>query len=387
MTARRLLTGAAMAFGLLLYALVFVELFLRVMAPQPLVPRYVSGGSGGIRDNIPNVAFRQWTSEVDVTVRYNDRGMRDDRPAPPLARPAGTCRVALVGDSYFVGFESDYPSSFAKRLEDGLNAAGVPARVLNFAVSGFGTAEDLITIRDRVAPWRPDLIIMSWHASDSADNVRSRLFRVEAGRPVPAARSYLPGVTVSDSLLRVPGYRWLIENSHAYSAIRESLAVKIKAILARPSDDENAPPAAAVAAAPMAQRPLRVARPGTPPLDTGPFQPPRRPGDGNVALDRALVFASRDAARQAGATFMLYEIPVASDDRKYYGVVDNALGDLPGIVWASPLADFRGASPDRKFYLQRGHRHWTADGNAVAARVAVDAIGAAQLLRGCTAAR
>jgi hypothetical protein len=130
---RLFVTGLA----IIAYAMVFGEIFLRTFKPEPLVPRYVTGGPDGIRANIPNVSFRQWTPEVDVTVRYNDKGMRDDRPAPPLARQAGECRVALVGDSYFVGFESDYAHSFARQLEGLLSrAAGrcgcsiLPYRVL-----------------------------------------------------------------------------------------------------------------------------------------------------------------------------------------------------------------------------------------------------------------
>ena len=319
------------------YSLVFGETFLRAFKPEPLVPRYVTGSSDGIRANMTDVAFRQWTPEVDVTVRYNDRGMRDDRPAPPLTRVAGECRVALVGDSYFVGFESDYPDSFAYQLESRLAKSGVSVRVLDFAVSGFGTAEDLIVLQKRVAPWRPDVVIMSWHASDPDDNFRSGLFRLDGGQLVATGKSFLPGVSVSDVLMRYRAYRWLIENSHIYSAVRERSGRFFKALLVSIRGYGRA--AAAV------------------PPDTGPDPatfdlPERDPPVGNPALDLALLQASRAASQAMGAQFLLFDVPIYSSRTRFVSPQRLYLGDLPGFATVSALPTFEAvARPDRKLQL------------------------------------
>nr|WP_310523660.1 SGNH/GDSL hydrolase family protein [Polymorphobacter sp.] len=350
------------------YGLVFGEVFLRLFAPEPLVPRYVTGGSDGIRANLPNVAFRQWTPEVDVVVRYNERGMRDDRPAPALRKRPGECRVALVGDSYFVGFESDFAGSFGKRLEDRLAAAKTPVRVLDFAVSGFGTAEDLIVIKRRVAAWQPDVVIMSWHASDPVDNVRSGLFRVEGGRLVATGEAFLPGVAVSDRLMLMPGYRWLIENSHLYSAVRERAGVATKALLAD------------------VRGKMHEASPGDADKgDTAVASMPARPVDaGSPQLDLALLMAARDASHAMGAQFLLFDIPIRSDRTTFVSPQALYLGALPGIDSVSPFADFKAAArPDRKLYQEHGQLHWTTEGNARAAAVAAADIGQRGWLRGC----
>ena len=365
-------------FGLaaLAYALVFGELFLRALAPQPLVPRFVTGAPDGIRANIPGVAFRQWTPEVDVTVRYNDAGMRDDRPAPPRARPSGECRIALLGDSYFVGFESDYPHSFAKRLEDDLRAAGANARVLDFAVSGFGTAEMLATIDSRVRPWSPDAVVMSWHASDPNDNVRAGLYRLDGDALVATGQPFLPGVEISDRLMRLPGYRWLIENSHLYSAVRERIGTAAKTLLAQLRGQQVAADDAAALVPP-------------PPLLPDPadvFVPDRPPNFGNAHLDRALIVASHNAAARMGAGFLLYEVPTSGSRIRLTAPL-GYLGPLPGIVTASPIEAFRAiASPSVKLYYEQGHHHWTDLGNAIAAAEAARALRAQGWLAACSGA-
>ena len=60
-----------------LYILLFGEVFLRVMDPQPLMPRYVVGTDWGIRGNEPSITYRHWTPETETTITTNSLGMRD----------------------------------------------------------------------------------------------------------------------------------------------------------------------------------------------------------------------------------------------------------------------------------------------------------------------
>ena len=359
---RRAITFAGRLVLLAAYACLFGELFLRAFAPQPLVPRYVTSAPDGVRANMRNVRFRQWTPEVDVHVAYNDAGMRDDRPAPPPAKHPGECRVALLGDSYFVGFESDYANTFAWKLEQDLRAAGHPCRVLNFAVSGFGTAEMLIAYEHRVRPYHPDLVVASWHQSDPNDNVRSQLYRVEAdGRLVRANATYLPAIETSDALMRWGVYRWLIENSHLYSAARERIAVAVKALrvwgaanASEGGDGNEAAPA------------VGAARPGT------------------EALDEALIRALAAGVRADGARFLLFSVPRLHDRTHFSSPLDMLdPAELPGVQIVSPLQAFTDAAdPARKLYWEQGHRHWTPAGSTIAARVAADTIMEWHLLGG-----
>jgi hypothetical protein len=244
-------------------------------------------------------------------------------------------------------------------------------RVLDFAVSGFGTAEDLIVLQKRVAPWRPDVVIMSWHASDPADNIRSALFRVENGQAVATGNSFLPGVSVSDGLMRFAAYRWLIENSHFYSAVRERAGRFTKNVLASVRSYGRAS-----AALPPLVEPDPVAI----------GMPVRDPPMGDPALDLALLRASRDTAAAMGAQFLLFDIPIYSSRTRFVSPQALYLGDLPGINSVSAIEAFYAvASPDQKLYLEQGQLHWTALGNAVAAEVAAADIIRRGWLSGCGA--
>ena len=80
-----------------LYALVFGELFFRAMAPQPLMPRYVTDGGDGIRQNIAGAVYRQKTPEVNVEIRINQAGLRRDSELPH-EKANGTTRIVLTPD-------------------------------------------------------------------------------------------------------------------------------------------------------------------------------------------------------------------------------------------------------------------------------------------------
>jgi hypothetical protein len=350
--------------GLLVYGLLFGELFLRALQPQALVPRYVTGAPDGIRANMPNMRFRQWTPEVDVKIGYNGAGMRDDREAPPPAKAPGACRVALLGDSYFVGFESDWAPSYASQLERALKARGHDCRVLNFAVSGFGHGEMLIALDSRVKAYQPDLVLVSLHSSDGKDNIRSALFAMSPdGRLFRTGRSFLPGVAISDRLNRFRIYRWVQENSHFYAAVREWAAVKVKALLVG----------------------VRSTMALESPANAGDGEEGFGidPSFGNVELNRALIAALAGRAEAMGARLMLVEIPSSHGRLDYRAVAPDLIGGdlVQEMAFASPLSAFRAASgPDVKLYLERGHRHFTAKGNLLAAAATADAIEAQGLL-------
>src|SRR5262245_36891666 len=92
----RSMTSIAAAIGLLAYTLLFSERFIRLMAPQPMFPRYITGTPWGVRGNIAGAQYWHSSPEVDVEFRINRLGMRDDRDFA-LEKPLGTCRIAVFG--------------------------------------------------------------------------------------------------------------------------------------------------------------------------------------------------------------------------------------------------------------------------------------------------
>src|SRR5262249_55072753 len=146
--------------------------------------------------------------------------------------PPGLCRIVLLGDSMFVGFEVNIEDSFAYLLGSRLAAAGYKCEVINLAVSGFGTAEMLIALQEEGLRYQPDIVVFSSHETDLDDNIRSGLYGLNSqGRLVRQNASFLPGIALSDALSRITAYRWVVEHSQLYSAVRERAAYYIKTLL------------------------------------------------------------------------------------------------------------------------------------------------------------
>lgn len=341
--------GFAFAAGV--YVLLFGEFFLRIMDPQPLMPRYVTGTDYGIRGNVPNITYRHWTPEIDVEMRINSQGMRADKDFD-LKTPEGVCRVALLGDSYFMGYEAALDESIAGYLEQHLTDAGYNVEILNFAVSGLGTAEMVVQFQNQVKKFSPDVTVFQWHASDLLDNIRSNLFVVdEQGRLSTKSKVYLPGVKIRDKLTQYAAYRWMIENSHIYTAARESLAKAVKHILA----------VIAVSGADEKEQKQKSSE------DLALI-------DAGIPLNIALLKLAGETAEQNGSAWYVVPIPFRRSRVEFNLYLDNM--DIPPFVKdkvVSPIAVFREiAEPSLKIYFERGNLHLTPIGNEIVAKLVAE---------------
>lgn len=346
------------------YGLVFGEVFLRLVEPQAILPRYVTATEAGIRGNIPGATYYHYTPEVTVEMRINRQGMRADREFTP-APPRGVCRVAMVGDSFFMGYEADLPDSIAGQIELQLAEAGYRAEVLNFAVSGFGTAEMLRKYEAEIAGFDPDVLVYQFHQTDFDDNIRAGLYRLtpDGGVEDTGAR-YVPAVGIRQTLARLPAYRWISDNSHLHAFLRQKASQQAKRLVAALRFGGPAGPANA------GDLPVAPATPAAPAADV-PAAPTRA-----ERLTSALVTESFRRAEAAGTEWFLFDIP----QRRNRTTFESDLGRLvlPEEVRArtvSPLAAFRdAAAPEVKIYWEEGHGHLTPLGNRLATAVLVEAM-------------
>jgi len=118
-------------------------------------------------------ASEWWTKEGRAWVRINRDGLRDvERPA---AKPAGAVRIALLGDSCTESLQVPLEQTFGKLLEKELAAqcpavAGRTVETLNFGVSGYGTAQELLTLKDDVWKYKPDLVLLAFYTGNDVRN-------------------------------------------------------------------------------------------------------------------------------------------------------------------------------------------------------------------------
>jgi lysophospholipase L1-like esterase len=103
-------------------------------------------------------------------LRVNTHGMWD----PPRNRdkPAGTLRIALLGDSVPNDSSVPFQARFHRALEASLNASpptwlqGRRAEVLNFAVEGYNTTQEQRLYERHAAAFAPDLILWAYVLND-----------------------------------------------------------------------------------------------------------------------------------------------------------------------------------------------------------------------------
>ena len=123
---------------------------------------------------IPNM--QGWyRKEGESFVSINSDGLRDDEHA--LEKPADVFRIAVIGDSYSeapqVPVENAYWQVLKTRLEACGAFGGRRVETINFGVSGYSTAQELVTLREKVWRYSPDMILLAMTTSnDMTDNLR-----------------------------------------------------------------------------------------------------------------------------------------------------------------------------------------------------------------------
>jgi hypothetical protein len=168
--ANRILSGIALIFIGVTAGLVIAELGLRVIGYY--VPRfYVPDDEVGWA---PNPGAAGWyTDEGRSYFKINSHGRHDADVAVP--KPLDTIRIAVLGDSFTeakqVPIEQNFCSVLEHELRKCLAVHGERVEVMNFGVQGYGTAQELIMLRDRVWRYSPDIVMLAFYTSnDVLDN-------------------------------------------------------------------------------------------------------------------------------------------------------------------------------------------------------------------------
>jgi hypothetical protein len=200
--------------GGLLIGLLICEIGLRVGGFSQ--PRFFS-----MPDRYRGVALRPnaegwWREEGNAYLRINSAGLRDREHAKQ--KPPNTFRIAVLGDSFAEARQVPIEDTFWAILEKKLQACpavtGRQVEVINFGVAGYGTAQELITLRREVWDYSPDLILLLvTPGNDIRDN--SRALSLDGARPFFVYRG--DQLVLDDSMLET-------RNSSLAYRLRESRA-------------------------------------------------------------------------------------------------------------------------------------------------------------------
>ena len=107
---------------------------------------------------------REWCGEIPA--RMNSRGWRDAEHA--LAKPPGTLRIVALGDSITFGQAVDYGQRFTEVIEEKLDGV----EVINLAVTGHGTDQELRIFEEEGRLYAPDLVLLNVFVGNDLEDIR-----------------------------------------------------------------------------------------------------------------------------------------------------------------------------------------------------------------------
>jgi hypothetical protein len=189
--------------GSILLVLVSVELGLRITgfsAPSFYLPDPHTGAR-----HRPEA--EGWDRrEGEIYVRISRQGLRDVDHEE--TKPRDTFRIAILGDSYAEGLAVELEETFwrvaARRLASCPALEGKKIEPINFGVSGYGTAQELLALRHRAFAFDPDVVVLQlFSENDVRDNSRAL-----SGEPLRPYFTLEGGALVlDDAFLSTPEYR------------------------------------------------------------------------------------------------------------------------------------------------------------------------------------
>mgnify|MGYP001082242713 CR=1 FL=1 len=344
----------------LIYCPVAAEVMVRLLDPVPMLPRYVRATESGIRGNQPDKTYWHRAAEYKVQMRTNSKGIRADYEIP-YEKPRGTRRVLVLGDSFGMGYEVDLEDMFTTRMVHHLKEKHgfENVEVVNLSTSGHGNAEELIVLQNEGLKYDPDLVLLVWHSTDLADNVRSYLYEWKDGKLVRRNETYLPGVEINRKLHSIPLYPLIADNSQLYNLMRDWMGYSVKQWL-------------------VSIRTLSAREPQPeeePKIDEVPYP---------EQLSVALLEEIRRVSLKNGARFLMLTVPKSVSRTEFISRFPEAAAAGTALSAVSPIERFRQAG-GKKVYWEKGHGHWTPLGSDMVGEVLADQIAARRLLSGVEA--
>lgn len=100
----------------------------------------------------------------------NSAGFRDSRDLP--AKDDDGYRIVAIGDSFTFGMGVDLEDSYPKQLETILASENIPAEVINAGIIGHNMWQHIEVLKNKVLPYRPDLIILGIFEDDLHESER-----------------------------------------------------------------------------------------------------------------------------------------------------------------------------------------------------------------------
>jgi hypothetical protein len=341
-----------------------------------------------------------YRKEGEAYVRINSDGLRDREHS--LSKPPETIRIAVLGDSYPEALSVSPEEAFwwvmGEKLQECGPVAGKRIEALNFGVSGYGTAQELLTIREQVWKYSPDIVMLAVTTNnDITDNLRE----LKKTDEIPYFIYRNNQLTLDESFKNSRGFRmrhsglsrfgrWLRDHSRVVQASiqgHHGFKILLASWRARHAQQSQPTPAQTPEAAQKSDLFSRSEELGTDNLVY--LEPANTVWNDAWTVTERLIVEMRDEVNSHGAKFVVVTLSngpqvlpnpeVREAFKKRFGISDlfypdnriKALGAREGITVITLAPELQEFVQRNQVFLHGfdediGNGHWNATGQRVA---------------------
>jgi len=203
--------------------LLFSEFIIRLLYKDSMVlfPRYhtdVKYGEFTIRRVRPNMKYIHRSIDGNFDFVSNNKGFRNEEDIE-YPKSDDEIRILCIGDSNILGYEvkqSQVITTVIKDLHE-KNQKPYKITVINTGVSGTGTAEQLVFLKNEGFKYKPDYVVLGFFKNDFRNNQISKLYKVESDSLVVDNLTYAPGTKIQNFIYKFKIVKFLGENSYLYA--------------------------------------------------------------------------------------------------------------------------------------------------------------------------
>lgn len=209
------------------FAFMLFEIMLRVFTRPPENLAKLKSSSNFLHENKPNAAFRHASAEFDNEIRINSYGFRDDEFNKE--KPSDVFRIAVLGDSQEEALQVALADTWQKVMVRKLGGElGRLVETYNFGVSGYGTDQQWLTLREKVWQFAPDMIILAFSPNDVGDTFKNKLVRIREDKIEIITNQERAGGNVLGKLARQTYTYHLIVKAASSNIITKRIIDKVR---------------------------------------------------------------------------------------------------------------------------------------------------------------